>query len=73
MNWDEYMKIALEEAKISLREGNHGFGAVIMIQNYPGRSPDCKTIGQANCFSFPEFLPDVGGMQNFRNRHPDNL
>lgn len=29
----EYMKIALEEAKASLREGNHGFGAVILKEN----------------------------------------
>ncbi|HEY3424927.1 MAG TPA: nucleoside deaminase [Negativicutes bacterium] len=30
MNWDKYMKIALKEAKISLCEGNNGFGAVIV-------------------------------------------
>ena len=30
MELDKYMKAALEEAKISLREGNNGFGAVII-------------------------------------------
>jgi Cytosine/adenosine deaminases len=29
-NYDKYMEIALEEAKASLKEGNHGFGAVIV-------------------------------------------
>ncbi len=29
MDIDKYMELALEEAKISLREGNNGFGAVI--------------------------------------------
>jgi len=28
--YDEFMKVALEEAKISLKEGNNGFGAVII-------------------------------------------
>jgi tRNA(Arg) A34 adenosine deaminase TadA len=30
MELDDYMKLAIEEAKISLREGNNGFGAVIV-------------------------------------------
>lgn len=30
MELNKYMKLALEEAKISLREGNNGFGAVII-------------------------------------------
>ncbi len=30
MNLEQYMKIAIEEAQISLREGNNGFGAVIV-------------------------------------------
>ena len=30
MKWDKYMEIALKEAKISLCEGNNGFGAVIV-------------------------------------------
>ena len=30
MNLEQYMKIAIEEAQISLREENHGFGAVIV-------------------------------------------
>jgi len=29
----EYMKIAIEQAKKSLREGNHGFGAIIVREN----------------------------------------
>lgn len=32
-DYQEFMKIALEEAKISLKEGNHGFGAVIVKNN----------------------------------------
>jgi tRNA(adenine34) deaminase len=31
--YEEYMKIALEEAKISLKEGNHGFGSMIIKNN----------------------------------------
>lgn len=30
---EKFMKIAVEHAKISLREGNHGFGAVIVMGN----------------------------------------
>jgi tRNA(adenine34) deaminase len=30
MNFDKYMSIAIEEAKLSLREGNSGFGAIIL-------------------------------------------
>lgn len=30
MNLDHYMRIAIEEAKTSLREGNNGFGSVII-------------------------------------------
>jgi tRNA(adenine34) deaminase len=30
MGLNQYMKIAIEEAKVSLREGNNGFGAVII-------------------------------------------
>lgn len=33
MKIEEYMRIAIEEAKISLREGNNGFGAVIIKDN----------------------------------------
>ena len=29
-DYSKYMQIALEEAKVSLKEGNHGFGAVII-------------------------------------------
>ncbi|MEQ8186620.1 MAG: nucleoside deaminase [Candidatus Eremiobacterota bacterium] len=32
-NFDKYMKIAIMEAEQSLREGNHGFGAVIVKGN----------------------------------------
>jgi len=31
--YDEFMKVALEEAKTSLKEGNNGFGAVIIKDN----------------------------------------
>jgi tRNA(Arg) A34 adenosine deaminase TadA len=27
---EEYMRIAIAEARTSLREGNHGFGAVVL-------------------------------------------
>jgi hypothetical protein len=30
MGLNQYMEIAIEEAKVSLREGNNGFGAVII-------------------------------------------
>jgi tRNA(Arg) A34 adenosine deaminase TadA len=30
MQLDKYMVLAIEEAKVSLREGNNGFGAVIV-------------------------------------------
>lgn len=30
MEFSQYMKLAIDEAKISLREGNNGFGAVIV-------------------------------------------
>ena len=30
MDYDEFMKVAWEEAKTSLKEGNNGFGAVII-------------------------------------------
>lgn len=33
MYYDEFMNIALEEAKLSLKEGNNGFGAVIIKGN----------------------------------------
>jgi tRNA(adenine34) deaminase len=33
MYYDEFMKVALEEAKTSLKEGNNGFGAVIIKDN----------------------------------------
>jgi tRNA(adenine34) deaminase len=33
MDYDEFMKIALAEAKTSLKEGNNGFGAVIIKDN----------------------------------------
>ncbi len=29
-DYDQFMKVAFEEAKASLREGNHGFGAVVV-------------------------------------------
>lgn len=32
-SYDEFMKVALEEAKTSLKEGNNGFGAVIVKDN----------------------------------------
>lgn len=31
--YEEYMKRAIAQAKISLREGNHGFGAIIIQEN----------------------------------------
>ena len=33
VNFEKHMLVAIEEAKISLREGNHGFGAVIVYEN----------------------------------------
>ncbi len=32
IDYDQFMKIAFEEAKASLREGNHGFGAVVVSE-----------------------------------------
>ena len=41
--FDGIMKVAIEEARVSLREGNRGFGAVVVKKNrIISRAHDCE-------------------------------
>jgi tRNA(Arg) A34 adenosine deaminase TadA len=43
ITFDDAMKVAIEEARVSLREGNHGFGAVVVKNNrIISRVHDCE-------------------------------